>query len=135
MKVNDCFLQLDECCAQIEVYYQTEIEAPGYIYGTYTKMSESVNGRSHYQSDFGVGKLDIWWCVDYKVWMLGPTSVLGQCQGFAYTAEDVQCPQNVGWNWFYTDGQGWIEAGEDFGVKCTSRNEPSNIDSNIQSLI
>ena len=118
------FFNLDECCVHIEVYYETKNEAYDYqseVYGTYTKLSESVNGRSHYQSDFDdgeVGKLGVWWCADYSVWMIGPTSVLGQCQGFAYNTEDVQCPQNAEWNWFYTDGQAWVEAGEGLGVKC-----------------
>ena len=43
-----------ECCVHIEVYYETKNDAYNYqsqVYGNYTKLSESVNGRSHYQSE------------------------------------------------------------------------------------
>ena len=117
------FFHLDECCAHFEVYYQTKNEAydnQDHVYGNYTKMSGTVNGRSHYQSDFDVegAKVGIWWCSDYSVWMIGQYSDLGECIGFAGGNKDVECPQNVGWNWIYYDGQAWVEAGEGLGVKC-----------------
>ena len=81
-------------------------------------MSESVNGRSHYQSDFDDGEKGIWWCSGY--WIIGITSELGQCSGYAYTAEDEKCVHNVGWNWLYSNlGKAWIETGEGLGVRCT----------------
>ena len=117
------FFNLDECCVHIEVYYETKNEAYDneyFIYGTYTKLSESVNGRSHYQSDFDDGLYDIYWCGDYNYWMVGYTSKFGLCAGFAVTTEDEKCVHNVGWNWLYADGQGgWFEAGEGLGVRCT----------------
>ena len=116
------FFNLEECCVHIEVYYETKNEAYDYqseVYGTYTKLSESVNGRSHYQSDFDDGYYGIWWCVDYSAWMISWTSELGQCLGFAYTTEDEKCVHNVGWNWLYGDGVNWIDAGEGLGVRCT----------------
>ena len=115
------FFNLDECCIHIEVYYETKNEAydsKSFIYGTYTKLSESVNGRSHYQSDFDDGYYGIWWN-DCNQWIIGITSELGQCAGFGYTAEDEKCVHNVGWNWLYSDGQAWQEAGEGLGVRCT----------------
>ena len=112
---------LDECCVHIEVYYGTKNEAydiyGAYIYGTYTKSSGSVNGRSHYQSDFDDGYYGIWWCGN--AWRIGITSELGQCAGYAGTAEDEKCVHNVGWNWLYWDSQNWIQAGEGLGVRCT----------------
>ena len=118
------FFNLDECCVHIEVYYKTKNEAYDYrseVYGTYTKLSESVNGRSHYQSDFDDGYYGIWWCGNYA-WNIGPTSHLGQCFGSALTKEDEKCVHNVGWNWFYSNlakAKAWIEAGEGLGVRCT----------------
>ena len=115
-------LNLDECCVHIEVYYGTKNEAYDHqseVYGTYTKLSESVNGRSHYQSDFDDGYYGIWWCGQF--WMIGYTSKLGQCTGHAYTNEDEKCVHNVGWNWLYNDYNvnAWVEAGEGLGVRCT----------------
>ena len=115
------FFNLDECCIHIEVYYETKNEAYDYqseVYGTYTKLSESVNGRSHYQSDFDDGYYGIWWG-ECNVWMISETSHVGQCSGDAYTTEDEKCVHNVGWNWLYGDGQNWFEAGEGLGVRCT----------------
>ena len=112
---------LDECCVHIEVYYGTKNEAYDHqseVYGTYTKLSGSVNGRSHYQSDFDDGYVGIWWS-GCNAWMIGWTSDLGQCLGFALTEEDEKCVHNVGWNWLYGTDQGWFEAGEGLGVRCT----------------
>ena len=117
---------LDECCVHIEVYYETKNEAYDHqseVYGTYTKLSESVNGRSHYQSDFDDGYYGIWWG-ECNAWMISSASV-GQCTGLAYTAEDEKCVHIMGedfwlyWNWLYSDGQNFIEAGEGLGVRCT----------------
>ena len=51
--------------------------------------------------------------------MIGSTSGIGQCTGYAGTFEDEKCVHNVGWNWLYHDGQNWVEAGEGLGVRCT----------------
>jgi len=83
---------LVQCCDHIKVYNDTEAYAnKSSIYGTYTKMSESVNGRNHYQSDFNDGYYGIWWCGDS--WRIGKTSVLklGECLSFAKTSEDEKC--------------------------------------------
>ena len=52
--------------------------------------------------------------------MISLNSVIGQCSGYAYIAEDEKCVHNVGWNWLYVTDQGWdwIEAGEGLGVRC-----------------
>ena len=42
---------------------------------------------------------------------------LEECWGYAH--EDEKCVHNVGWNWDYTDGQNWFDAGEGLGVRCT----------------
>ena len=114
------FFNLEECCVHIEVYYETKNEAYDnqyYVYGTYTKLSESVNGRSHYQSDFDDGYYGIWWCGD--TWRIGKTSKFGQCKSYAKTTKNEKCVHNVGWNWLYHDDQTWVEAGEVLGVRCT----------------
>ena len=130
------FFHIDECCVHIEVYYQTLNEAydnQSHVYGIYTKMSGSVNGRSHYQSDFDNGAFGIWWCssLSTNAWMISESSYHGQCTGYAAAAEDVKCPENVGWNWFYTDNQGWFAAEEGLGVYCTG----TSVTYNFQSLI
>ena len=118
---------LDECCVHIEVYYGTKNEAYDHkseVYGTYTKLSGSVNGRSHYQSDFDDGYYGIWWCGQY--WMISYTSSLGYCIGYrktlglgvSYYGIDEKCVHNVGWNWLYWGGQNWFDAGEGLGVRC-----------------
>ena len=84
-------------------------------------MSESVNGRSHYQSDFNDGQIGIWWCGEY--WMISETSHIGQCTGLASTIYGIDeiCVHNVGWNWEYVDYDvgAWNEAGQGLGVRCT----------------
>ena len=125
---------LDECCVHIEVYYGTKNEAYDYqseVYGTYTKLSESVNGRSHYQSDFDNGAYGIWWCGAF--WMISETSNLGTCYGGVGTIADIneKCVHNVGWDWEYADGDAWTLAGEGLGVKCTSKHDLSIIIFNL----
>ena len=117
------FFNLDGCCTQVEVYYQTQNDAYdkySEVYGTYTKLSDLVNGFSHYQSDFDNGAYGIWWCGEF--WMFDETSSLGTCVGLVGTIADIdeKCVHNVGWDWEYADGDEWILAGEGFGIKCTS---------------
>ena len=75
-------------------------------------MSDSVNGRNAYQ----YGNYGIWWC--NGLWMLGYTSALGQCSGWAYTSEQDICVHDIGWDWKYSDN-GWQAAGEGLGTRCT----------------
>ena len=123
------FFILDECCVHIEVYYETKNEAyenQFQVYGTYTKLSETVNGHSHYQSDFDGGGFGIWWCYDdymsLSYWTISDTIDLGECLGYVGSISGIleKCVHNVGWNWEYVDeySNAWMEAGEGLGIRC-----------------
>ena len=80
---------LDNCaCSRIEVYSQSGKKYHPYLYGTYLRRAEKVNGRPFYISDAYGGKYGIWWDQDDSYpkyqWVIGYSSRQG------YLASNLQ---------------------------------------------
>ena len=57
-------------------------------------------------------------------------SYRGQCKGYAYTSEDLQCPSDAGPTWKFSKGSGWLDAGEGLLINCYNRyNSTCSLDS------
>ena len=71
-------LLLDNCaCSRIEVYSQSGKKYHPYLYGTYLRRADKVNGRPFYISDAYGGKYGIWWVQDItpNQWQIGYSKV------------------------------------------------------------
>ena len=73
----------DNCaCSRIEVYSQSGKKYHPYLYGTYLRRAEKVNGRPFYISDAYGGKYGIWWVQDItpNQWQIGYSKDKGKAR-------------------------------------------------------
>ena len=61
----------------------------------------------------------IWWD-KIDSWWIGPPSLKGQAQGWAYYTKDAFCPHQLNeWKWkVHGQGLNWIDAGNYLGITC-----------------
>ena len=119
---------LDNCaCSRIEVYSQSGEKYHPFLYGTYLRSAEKVNGRPFYISDAYGGKYGIWWAQDItpKQWQIGYSSDKGKDNGWASNLQDVDCPQSLKhFSWWMNSiyiidsYQQWRTVGYALDIRC-----------------
>ena len=119
---------LDNCaCSRIEVYSQSGEKYHPYLYGTYLRRAEKVNGRPFYTSDDHIH--GIWWYQDNSrpryEWKMGHSSDKGTTVGWASNLQDVDCPQSTkNFSWWMNSiyiidsYQQWRTVGYALDIRC-----------------
>ena len=108
------------CQDGVQAFFGTETQPNYGLYGHYDLQSDYVNDRPYYQMKTDDGTwAGIWWD-KIDSWWIGPPSLKGQAQGWAYYTKDAFCPYQLNeWKWkVHGQGLNWIDAGSYLGITC-----------------
>ena len=108
------------CQDGVQAFFGTETQPNYGLYGHYDLQSDYVNDRPYYQMKTDDGTwAGIWWD-KIDSWWIGPPSLKGQAQGWAYYTKDAFCPHQLNeWKWkVHGPGLNWIDAGNHLGLTC-----------------